>query len=144
MDPMTLELNRSWDMDDEKRQKIIRGIRQNSEESYKRYRMIYNRPEFDSYVAELAEKFLGKSKSLDEVRDIDDLCDAMWKVDDYMRIIEFLTEEEKALAIRRCKEKGVLCRRANIVNEHIRSAVVARMREFPALLSPSKKGYQGS
>lgn len=31
MDPMTLELNRSWDMDEGKRQKIIRYIRKNGE-----------------------------------------------------------------------------------------------------------------
>ena len=32
MDLMTLELTRSWDMDDKKRQKIIRGIRKNDED----------------------------------------------------------------------------------------------------------------
>ncbi len=141
MDFMTLELNRSWDMDDKKRQKIMRGIRKNEEDSYRRYRMIYNRPEFDLYVAELAGQFLEKSKSLDEVHDIDDLCDPMWKVDDYVRITEFLTEEETTFARRHCEKKGILCRRADILNEHIRFAVIARMKEFPALLSPSKKGY---
>lgn len=140
MDFMTLELNRSWDMDEKKVQKIMRDIEKNGEEFYKRHRMIYHRADLDSYVAKLAEKFLEESKSLDEVCKLDDLCDGIWKLDDYVKIIEFLTEEEVALARQRCNEKRVLCRRVNIVNEHIRSAVVARMKEFPTLLSPSRKG----
>ena len=140
MDFMTLEFNRSWDMDEKKVQKIMRDIEKNGKEFYKRHRMIYHRADLDSYVAKLAEKFLGESKSLDEVCKLDDLCDGIWNLDGYVKIIKFLKEEEVALAIQRCNEKGVLCRRVNIVNEHIRSAVVARMKEFPTLLSPSRKG----
>ena len=138
MDCMTLELNRSWDMDEEKRQKIIENNRKNGDDFHRRYRTIRHRADLDSYVAELAETFLKESKSLDDVRELDDLCDSMWKVDDYVRINELLTEEEMALAIQHCKEKGALPRRASIVNEQIRFAVVARMKEFPTLLSPSR------
>lgn len=138
MDCMTLELNRSWGMDEKKRQKIIEDNRKHGDDFHGRYRTIRHRADLDSYVAELAETFLKDSKSLDDVRELDDLCESMWKVDDYVRINELLTEEEMALAIQHCKEKGALPRRASIVNEQIRYAVIARMKEFPALLSPSR------